>query len=130
MPIHCGKALSSVDLGIQGDNEVNGQPCDNISDKNETYCELTAMYWAWKNIKKIYPDIEYIGLNHYRRYFDFDHIFIPWRQESLSDIKNYRINRKKLNQKLQKPILASICRSKLTNHALWIFQPGSVNLTT
>ena len=121
LPIHCGKALSSVDLGIQGDNEVNGQPCDNISDKNETYCELTAMYWAWKNIKKIYPDIEYIGLNHYRRYFDFDHIFIPWRQESLSDIKNYRINRKKLNQKLQKPILASICRSKLTNHALWIF---------
>ena len=74
LPIHCGKAISSVDLGIQGDNEVNGQPCDNISDRNETYCELTAMYWAWKNIKKIYPDIEYIGLNHYRRYFDFDHI--------------------------------------------------------
>ena len=42
---------------------------DNISYKNKNYCELTAMYWAWKNIKKIYPELEYIGLNHYRRYF-------------------------------------------------------------
>lgn len=63
MPIHVGKALHpDVDLGIQVDNEG-----DNISDKNSSYCELTGLYWAWKNLK----DVDVIGLCHYRRYFDF-----------------------------------------------------------
>ena len=62
MPIHCGKAISNVDLGIQGDDTG-----DNISHKNPYYCELTAMYWAWKNL----TEVDYIGLCHYRRFFDF-----------------------------------------------------------
>lgn len=37
----------------------------NISDKNPNYNELTAIYWAWKNLK----DADAIGLVHYRRYF-------------------------------------------------------------
>ncbi len=63
MPIHVGKALSTRDLGYVGDDTG-----DNISAKNPNYCEVTALYWAWKNLK----DYDYIGLNHYRRYFDFD----------------------------------------------------------
>lgn len=59
-PIQVGKALSKVDLGIIGDNTG-----DNISELNPFFCELTAQYWAWKNIH----DVEYIGLCHYRRYF-------------------------------------------------------------
>ena len=35
-----------------------------ISNKNENYCELTGLYWIWHNV-----DTEYIGLCHYRRYF-------------------------------------------------------------
>lgn len=66
MPIHVGKATSSqVIEGAQADNEG-----ENISDKNFSYCELTGLYWAWKNLK----DVDVIGLSHYRRYFDFSGI--------------------------------------------------------
>ena len=71
LPIQVGKSCSIYDLKMQSDSEINNLECDNISELNSVYCEMTAMYWAWKNIKKIYPSIEYIGLCHYRRYFDF-----------------------------------------------------------
>lgn len=58
MPIHVGK-YNKEGIGFQGDDTG-----DNISSKNSNYCELTALYWAWKNLK-----CEYIGLCHYRRYF-------------------------------------------------------------
>ena len=64
LPIHVGKEISDVDLSYQGDNTG-----DNISSKNKNYCEITALYWAWKNL----PDTKYIGLCHYRRYFLFNH---------------------------------------------------------
>ncbi len=62
MPIHAGKSLSNIELDMIGDNTGY-----NISKKNPYYCELTALYWAWKNLK----NIDFIGLCHYRRYFDF-----------------------------------------------------------
>ena len=38
---------------------------DNISDRNRRYCEFSAIYWIWKNIKA-----PYIGICHYRRKFN------------------------------------------------------------
>ena len=62
--IQVGKALRpELDLGYQCDNTG-----DNISEKNSKYCEWTALYWGWKNLK----DAEYLGLAHYRRYFDIE----------------------------------------------------------
>ena len=62
MPIHVGKANSKYDLGIQGDDTG-----DNISKENPHFCELAGLYWAWKNMQPV----DYIGLCHYRRYFNF-----------------------------------------------------------
>ncbi len=47
--------------------EKDDSTVDNISEKNSNYCELTGMYWMWKNDK--ITDDEIIGLCHYRRYF-------------------------------------------------------------
>ena len=44
---------------------------DNISDLNYSFCELTVMYWIWKNYDKI-ENPDYIGFCHYRRIFDVD----------------------------------------------------------
>lgn len=58
LPIQVGAKLAARRLPIQQDDDG-----ENISDKNPTYCELTAQYWAWKNL-----EADYCGLCHYRRF--------------------------------------------------------------
>lgn len=58
LPLHVGCANTEA-LGFMGDNTG-----DNISAKNPHYCELTGMYWIWKN----YHAADYVGICHYRRY--------------------------------------------------------------
>ena len=62
LPVQAGTALRDYIPGYQPDNEG-----DNISIKNPHFCELTCHYWAWRNLK----NVDIVGLNHYRRYFDF-----------------------------------------------------------
>ena len=57
-PMQVG-AEGKDDIGFNKDNTG-----DNISTKNPLFCELTGLYWAWKNL-----DLDYYGLVHYRRYF-------------------------------------------------------------
>ncbi|SHK11139.1 protein of unknown function [Hathewaya proteolytica DSM 3090] len=66
IPLHVG-CQGKQKLGYMGDNTG-----DNISDKNPNYCELTGLYWAYKNLK-----CQYIGLCHYRRYFTLKS---PWKR--------------------------------------------------
>lgn len=50
---------------LQVFNDTRG---DSISYKQKGYCELSGIYWVWKNYKSFG---KYIGFNHYRRYFSF-----------------------------------------------------------
>lgn len=59
VPLLVGAENNRIDW--QGKKDNTG---DNISVKNPNYCELTGLYWAWKNL-----DADYIGLVHYRRHF-------------------------------------------------------------
>lgn len=59
LPLHVG-AAGKPRLGFATDDTG-----DNISSKNDNFCELTGLYWAWRNLK----NTDAIGLCHYRRYF-------------------------------------------------------------
>ncbi|MBR2804408.1 MAG: DUF4422 domain-containing protein, partial [Eggerthellaceae bacterium] len=52
------------------DDRVSGKLCDNISGKNISFCELTAVYWAWKNLLAVRSQTAYVGVSHYRRFFE------------------------------------------------------------
>lgn len=60
LPVQAGRAVSNVCLTEYAGDDTG----ENISAKNKNYCELTALYWAWKNL-----EADYIGLSHYRRHF-------------------------------------------------------------
>ncbi|RHB40489.1 DUF4422 domain-containing protein [Enterocloster aldenensis] len=65
LPLHVGAEGKKdtegkeLNLGYVKDNYGT-----NISNKNSSFCELTGLYWAWKNLR-----VDYIGLAHYRRHF-------------------------------------------------------------
>lgn len=59
--IQVGAALTSQRISSDILTDCEGE---NISVKNRQYCELTAMYWIWKNARE-----EIVGLTHYRRHF-------------------------------------------------------------
>ena len=61
VPLQIGTALHQPLPGMLHDDTGLS-----ISDKNNSYCELTGQYWAWKN-----EDAQYYGFYHYRRYFTF-----------------------------------------------------------
>ena len=58
IPLQVGKK-GKENFGYIGDDTG-----DNISEKNPFYCELTGMYWIWKNVQ-----CDIVGICHYRRFF-------------------------------------------------------------
>ena len=58
IPVQVGAKNAAAKLDMVADDTG-----ENISELNPYFCELTAQYWAWKNV-----DCEYYGFFHYRRY--------------------------------------------------------------
>lgn len=60
-----------INVGKENKNIKNNFLSDSIgesiAEKNQYYCELTALYWIWKNTIDDSNDL--VGLCHYRRFF-------------------------------------------------------------
>jgi len=66
LPVEVGAALRKEHFFSTLDSQG-----ENISAKNKSYCELTGIYWAYKNL-----DYDILGLVHYRRYFLRSGLFV------------------------------------------------------
>ncbi len=97
-----------VHVGAEGKTDENGEPLDlgytkdntgdNISEKNANYCELTGIYWAWKNLKA-----DYIGLAHYRRHFVMRKKGEKWDKIASSRFIDYEFRKHNVDIILPKP---------------------------
>lgn len=85
-----------MQVGTEGKEKIDGYEHDNIGEnisiKNPYFCELTGLYWAWKNL-----DAEYIGLVHYRRYFTKKKIIPKIENEKFKIV----LTKEKINEKLE-----------------------------
>lgn len=79
LPVQVGKE-GKEELGYQSDNEG-----ENISLKNPYFCELTGLYWAWKNL-----NADYIGLSHYRRHFSMSRKIPKKAKERIKCVISYQ----------------------------------------
>ena len=110
LPIQVGRQISPEKLNIQGDDEG-----ENISQKNPNYCELTALYWAWKNLKA-----DYIGLCHYRRYFNFKTKYFRQGNKIITkfnDIEGFAPSKSQLEKILSKYDII-LAKPKIYPHSL------------
>ncbi|MDY5305240.1 DUF4422 domain-containing protein [Fusobacterium gastrosuis] len=92
VPIYVGAELSDETITTYRDDSGI-----NISNKNKNYCELTGIYWMWKNI-----DSDIYGLVHYRRYFYIKESWLVRKIKKFFSKKNKLIKRYFFKKRMEK----------------------------
>lgn len=74
VPILAGSSKNQIsdDKWIK-EHTIRDDSGDNLSDFNYLINEMTTIYWAWKHMDEL-GNPEYIGFNHYRRFFNEEDI--------------------------------------------------------
>lgn len=75
-------------------NYILDSSLNNISEKNYTFNELTALYWAWKNL----DDYDFFGLMHYRRFLDLHYRKGFFKKETTDIIDSVQASDPKLQK--------------------------------
>lgn len=121
-PVQVGTSLQKNTF----ENMYHDNEGDNISDKNQSYCELTAQYWAWKNI-----EAEYYGFFHYRRYMSFEKVYsvdvngkikdkkVAYPYAEISSIKDdlnkYKLTEERMNEVIGQYDIITVLREKMNS---------------
>lgn len=98
VPVHVGRSIafenskdgkiSSADNRWMEKKLIGDDTGENISNQNRNYCELTALYWVWKNQNRI-GNPDYIGLMHYRRVLKFADTYKNYYITNNKDLKTF-----------------------------------------
>ena len=103
VPIHLGRDLYEAKKANQDkawlyENLIGDNTGENISSKNSDYCELTGIYWAWKNYSKL-NNPDFIGFMHYRRLLSFNGWSMPKHRNNpiIVNVKAYLKKNNKFN---------------------------------
>lgn len=124
LPIHVGSACHpNLNLPYQKDDQGT-----NISLKNPAFCELTALYWGWKNLTA-----DYIGLCHYRRHFASPHLKTTFLRDQKSRF-NHLLTEPEARKLLKDtdiivPKLRKYYIETLYNHYTHTLHPEPLDLT-
>ena len=83
LPIINNELYKPIQVGCADSipNIIRDNTGEEISSKNENFCELTASYWIYKNVE----DCQFVGICHYRRFFNFS----PSRQKKIA-VKDFK----------------------------------------
>ncbi len=84
-PIQTGRAIADEKF----EKMIGDDTGDNVSTYNPFLCEMSALYWAWKNYDKL-GNPDYIGHMHYRRQFLFDTSNLKLKHRWLSSYYKFK----------------------------------------